>query len=503
MKVFSAEQVRAWDEYTIREEPILSIDLMERAAKACIDWITHHYPKATHFDIFCGKGNNGGDGLAMARLLADQGKQVHVFVLEFGYLGTDDFQKNLARLQQNPQVQVQFVQQEEHLRPVDPGSIIIDAIFGTGLNRGLEGLAAALVSHINHAELPVISIDMPSGLFSDRSSGSNPIVRATYTITFQCLKPALLYPENNVFTGEISVLDIALHPKYLLENVATFEFLEKSDLQKLLKKRSPVSHKGNYGHALLLAGAEGKMGAATLAAKGALRSGLGLLTCQIPRCGHSILQVSIPEAMVSLDKNDTALSGIYTDLTQFDTIGIGPGIGQSDLTSSFLSHLLQIYNRPMVIDADALNIIASNPSLLTEIPKDSILTPHLKEFERLFGKCQHDQERIHLAQRKAKELGLVIVLKGHHTLITNPSDQHYFNSTGNAGMATGGSGDVLTGIITGLLSQGYSSLHAALIGVYLHGKAGDLAISAISQEALIATDLLDYLGKAWLSFADC
>ena len=501
MKVLSAEQIRAWDEYTIREEPILSIDLMERASRVCANWILKHFPQTNQFHIFCGKGNNGGDGLAIARLLAEQGKAIQVQVLEFGFLGTPDFQQNLARLHQYPQVQIQFIQQEEHIHPIPKGRVVIDAIFGSGLNRALEGLAASLVDHINLSQVPVISIDMPSGMFSDRSSLPCPIINATYTLTFQCLKIALLYAENASYTGQIVILDIGLHPGFYAETKTDYEVLTAIEVQQLIQKRSPAAHKGTFGHALLLAGSVGKMGAAVLAARSALRSGLGLLTCQVPRIGNTILQSTVPEAMVALDKNEEVLSGIEVDLTRFNSLGIGPGIGQSSLTASFIKQIISLYNSPVILDADALNLIAKDPDILHEIPKGSIITPHPKEFERLFGKTNNDQDRISLALQKAAELNLIIVLKGYHSLIAEPTRKAHFNSTGNPGMATAGSGDVLTGILTGLLAQGYSPANAAKIGVFLHGLAGDLAAADLSQEAMTAGDVSDYLGKAWLTLS--
>lgn len=498
MKILTADQIRAWDEYTIHEEPVSSTQLMERASLACVNWILHHYPSQHDFSVFCGKGNNGGDGLAVARLLAEKKKLVQVHVLEFGYLGTVDFQQNLSRLHQFPQVQIQFVQKIEHIHPVPSNRIIIDALFGVGLNRGLDGLAAALVNKINESSSVIISIDMPSGLFADESTLSYPIIKANHTLTFECIKPALLFPENEPFVGELSILPIGLHPHFLTQLEASFELVDEKFIRPVVKPRKRNSHKGNYGHALLIAGSEGKMGAATLAAKGALRAGVGLLTTQIPKNGNTIMQLSVPEAMTIQDQNeDTIPKNLFQSPSRFTAVGIGPGLGQNNHSKTILSTLINTYKKPIVADADALNILSRHPDLLASSPKGSIFTPHAKEFERLFGSSNSDYERLLKARDWASKLGIIIVLKGFNTMIFNIDKKVYFNSTGNLGMATGGSGDVLTGIITSLLAQGYNSLEAALLGVYIHGKAGDLAKEEISEQALVAGDLIDFLGKAW------
>jgi hydroxyethylthiazole kinase-like uncharacterized protein yjeF len=498
MKVLTAAQVRAWDEYTMEYEPISSIDLMERASLSCVNWILQRYPSLTEFSVFCGKGNNGGDGLAIARLLALEGKLVQVHVLEFGFLGTPDFQINLSRLHQFPQVQIQFIQTPENLHPIPQGRIVIDALIGVGLNRGLEGIAAQLITTINEADTIVISIDMPSGLFAEKSSLSNNIIKAKHTLTFECLKPALLFPENEPYVGELSVLAIGLHPHFVTQLECDFHYVDAEFIRPFVKPRKKNSHKGNFGHALLIAGNEGKMGAATLSAKGALRAGIGLLTCLIPSNENVIMQITVPEAMTITHLNGEIKNNLLFNATSaFTSVGIGPGIGQSKDAISILTKLIKEYKRPIVFDADALNILSQRPDLLSAIPKGSILTPHSKEFDRLFGPSSTDHERLLKASVWAQKSEIIIVLKGSNTMIFNINKKVYFNSTGNPGMATGGSGDVLTGIISSLLAQGYYSLEAALLGVFIHGMAGDLAVVSQSQEALIAGDLPDHLGKAW------
>lgn len=497
MKIFSAEEIRLWDQYTIEHEPISSIDLMERAAKACIGWIEANCNFENQFTVFCGKGNNGGDGLGIARLLAARKYPVRIFILEFGHKGTEDFQTNLARLHEYPDVDIRFIQTEENFHELIPGEIIVDALFGSGLNRGLEGVTAKLVDHINNSGCKIISIDIPSGLFVDKSSRGNTVVKANDTLSFQCYKPAFLVAENAEYLGEVHILDIGLHPGFINTVFTPYELIDETIIHSIYKPRDRFAHKGNFGHGLIVAGSYGKIGAAVLSTKACLRSGVGLLSCHIPKCGYDILQTAVPEAMMMTDFNSSFNTKIETDLSKFDAVGIGPGIGTASETKMLLKDIFDSYNTPLILDADALNIMASQKDLLKLIPKDSILTPHPKEFERLFGPSKNDFDRLQLAMHKAIELNAVIILKGHHTFIA-AGGKGYFNATGNAGMATGGSGDVLTGILTGLIAQGYNSIEASLLGVYLHGLAGDCAAKKYSQEAMIAGDIIENLGEAFL-----
>ena len=497
MKIFSAQQIRDWDQFTIAREPILSIDLMERAATACTEWLLRQYPEQMSYAIYCGKGNNGGDGLAIARQLLEKGCTVFIYILEFGQRGTDDFQQNLSRLHRYPQGHIHFIQSADHIPEFIPGTVIIDALFGTGLNRAVDGLTSLLIDSINQSTAPVISIDIPSGLFTDSTSKGHLSVKALHTLTFQCPKPAFLVAENEAAVGQLHILDIGLQGQYEAETQTPFELLDDTIIHFIYKARGRFAHKGNFGHALLLAGSLGKMGAAVLAARACLRSGAGLLTCQVPDKGLAILQTAVPEAMAIPDQQPDFISE-HPWLEPYKAIGIGPGIGMASETMECLKQILTHYKHPLVIDADALNILAAHPSLQALIPAGSILTPHPKEFERLAGPATDDFDRIQKARALAAKLRVVIVLKGHHTLVATPGDQCYFNSTGNPGMATAGSGDVLTGIITGLLAQGYSSIEAAMLGCYLHGLAGDLAAKELSQEAMIAGDIVGYLGRAFL-----
>jgi ADP-dependent NAD(P)H-hydrate dehydratase / NAD(P)H-hydrate epimerase len=497
VKILSAADIRAWDQYTIQHEPVASIDLMERAAHECVSWIIQHYPAAPSFAVFCGKGNNGGDGLAIARMLRGRNYPVSVYILEFGHKGTDDFQTNLARLQQLASPGIHFIQSENNFHSIPREQIVIDALFGSGLNRALEDVTAKLVEHINHSGAEIISIDIPSGLFTDRSSKGNMTVRANHTLSFQCFKPAFLVAENASYIGEVHLLEIGLHSGFLKTLSPSYELIDESIIQSIYRPRNRFSHKGNFGHALVAAGSYGKMGAAILTIKACLRSGVGLLSCHIPKCGYDIIQTAVPEAMAMTDFNSSFLTKIEEDITKYDAIGLGPGIGTASETRMLVREIFDAYRSPMVLDADALNCISLQKDFLQLIPAGSILTPHPKEFERLFGKSANDFERQDLALQKAKELNVIIVLKGHHSFIATTDNKAFYNSTGNAGMATGGSGDVLTGMLTGLLAQGYSSIETAILGTFLHGKAGDIAAEQRSMESMVAGDIIEALGTAF------
>jgi len=502
MKILSADDIRLWDQYTIQQEPISSIDLMERAAAKCVDWLQLQYPYVTSFGIYCAKGNNGGDGLAIARMLMESGYIVSVHILEFGNPGTDNFQTNLARLHKLPNADIHFIQSENNFHSFPPGQIIIDALFGSGLNRKLEGLTAKLVEHINNSGCEIVSIDIPSGLFVDHSSKNNLTVHANHTLSFQCNKPAFLFAENEKAIGEVHILDIGLHNDFYQSIHSPYELVDDLIIHSIYKPRKKFSHKGTYGHALLVAGSYGKIGAAVLSAKACMRSGVGLLTCHIPKCGYDILQSTVPEAMVMTDFNSSFNTKVdpdsyRDDLTKYKAIGIGPGIGTASETKMMLREIFDVYRSPMVLDADALNILSGQKDLIKHIPAGSILTPHPREFERLFGETDNEFDRVALALQKAKELNCIIVLKGQYTLIATPDGKGFFNSTGNPGMATAGSGDVLTGVITGLLAQGYNSKDAAILGVYLHGLAGDITAEKLSMESLVAGDIINNLGRAF------
>lgn len=498
MKIFSVKQIKNWDLYTIHHEPITSTELMERAAGACFDWIVENFDDEYHFKIFCGKGNNGGDGLAIARLLKTIKYKVSVFIPFSDAAGSEDFEENLKKLKKTS-VKITILKDEQSFPEVSKEDVIIDALFGTGLNKPAAGIYGSLINFINSTGAKIISIDVPSGLYIDKSSTSERdvqlIIKADYTLTFQNQKLAFLLSENEPFIGQVNLLDIGLSEEYEEKEESQLEYIDEEIISKIYRPRKNFSNKGNYGYASLLCGSYGMMGAAVLSSTACLRSGVGKLMCVTCEAGYQVIQTSVPEAMckVSGEKHITN----FTGFDSFDTIGIGPGIGKYDSHKKLLQNIFTNFKKPIVLDADALNVLSDNKNLYSLIPANSIITPHPKEFERLFGKSESDFNRIDLALSKAKELTIFIVLKGHYTFIATPGGKGFFNSTGNAGMATAGAGDVLTGIITGLLAQNYSSLNSCILGVYLHGLAGDIAAGKISQEALIAGDITNHLGEAF------
>ena len=495
MKLLSGEQMRAWDEFTIAHEPISSLDLMERAATKCTGWILSKKLPFESIKIFCGKGNNGGDGLAIARQLAEKNILSDVYILEFGSLGSPDFQVNLSRLH-SFSANVHFIQHPDFFPLINANDLVVDALFGSGLNRPLEGLSELLVKHINLAAATVISIDIPTGLFADKPTINTSVINANYTLTFQQLKFCFLFPENEQFIGDVAIIDIGLHTGFTPVGNTIYELVDKKLIEHIYKPRKQFSHKGTYGHALMIAGEKGKMGAAILSTKGCLHSGVGLVTSLVPEHQFSIIQTAVPEAMVIAQELTEAI-----EWSKYATVGIGPGIGTDVDGAGLLQEVLTHFNKPIVVDADGLNILAANQELLLELPPGSILSPHPKEFERLFGKTENHLERIHTARYQSQRLFVYIIVKGHYSFVACPDGEIYFNTTGNAGMATGGSGDVLTGILTGLTAQGYSAKEACILGMYLHGLSADIAIQSLSQEALIAGDIVEYIGKAFLSIS--
>ncbi len=496
MKIFSTDQIRKWDQYTIQHEPVASIDLMERAAEKCVQWLLNNSFTNKKFKIVCGKGNNGGDGLAIARLLSSKGLSAEVYILEVVKLGTDDFQTNLQRLHKLPVI-IHHIQSSEYFPLFDEGDIIVDALYGSGINKPLTGLSQDLVQHINNTGNKVISIDVPSGLYMDESSSGHIVIKADYTLSFQTHKLGLLVAENAACIGDVHILDIGLHHDFIDKEESDFYLTDVALISKIFRPRKLFAHKGSYGHALMIGGNYGKIGAVLLATKACLQAGTGLTTSYLPACGYNILQTAAPEAMVITDKNENQINGLPPDVKKYSAIGIGPGIGTAEETQKTIVELLQVFKKPIVIDADGLNCLALRKDGFIHLPPYSILTPHPKEFERLFGECKNDFERIRLARKKAKELNVIILLKGHHTFIATPTRQGYFNNTGNAGMAKGGSGDVLTGIITSFLAQGYTPVDASIFGVFIHGLAGDIAAETLSKESMLATDIINFLGQAF------
>jgi len=490
-KILNIHQLRELDRYTIAHEPISSIDLMERACKAFVRWFTFHYDSAMKVAVVCGTGNNGGDGLGIARLLAGQGYRVAVWIVRGGQ-ESEDFTTNFERLN-DVLVPNDF---ETGMTTFPDCELLIDAVFGSGLTRPVTGAYEAAVHAMNRTDATRVAVDIPSGLFADQHS-DGAIVKAAFTLTFQLPKLAFMMAENQDYVGTWKKLDIGLDKSFIRNATSSRFYMTRKTAGKILQPRGKFSHKGDFGHALLITGSRGKMGAAVLAARAALRAGVGLLTAHVPFGGNTILQSTVPEAMLSLDASESTISKI-PELANYQAIGVGPGLGQSEETGRALVSAMEA-GKPMVIDADALNLISSHREWLHLIPPGSILTPHPKEFERLAGPWENEFERLKKQEDLARKLKCVVLIKGAHTAIATPAGDVTFNSTGNPGMATGGSGDVLTGVLTSLLAQGYPAIDAALLGVYLHGFAGDLAAREMGEHSLMAGDLTDFLPAAFRS----
>ena len=496
IKILNSQQIKSLDACTIEQEPISSIKLMERACHAFVSWFMEKFDTTNSVGVVCGTGNNGGDGLGIARLLNEWGYSVRVWIVKGSATESEEFKENLSRITDK-------IETFEITTTADQGlftncGIIIDAIFGSGLSRPPEGIYAQAINCINKTKAVRIAVDVPSGLMID-SHSTEPIVNAHYTISFQQPKLAFLLPENHFFVGKWISLDIGLSKNFVKQLDANHFYITTKAIKKILKPLSKFDHKGDNGKALLIAGSYGKMGACVLGAKACLRSGIGLLTLHVPRSGSLVVQTAVPEAMTLIDTDETHFTN-FTDLAGFDVIGIGPAIGVESQTMDAFKKILEL-KKPMVIDADGLNLLSAYPDLLTKIPTGSILTPHPKEFERIVGKWKNDFERLEKQQNLSSSTKAIVVLKGAHTSITSPDGKIYFNSTGNPGMAKGGSGDVLTGILTGLLAQRYSALDTALIGVFVHGLAGDLAAREKGMHSLIASDLIEFLPQAFKSLS--
>ena len=495
MKLFNNEQIRQWDNYTIANEPITSLALMERASATFVNWFIGQFSdKERPIYIFCGRGNNGGDGLAIARLLHEKSYHINLFVFPNSGKESVDYTSNLQRINE---VNLSIIEHQRDFPKIPENAIIIDALFGTGLKRALTDLPEALVAYLNQLDATSVSVDLPSGLMSD-SVSSGTIFKANHTFSFEQPKLAFLFPENADFVGHWMAHSIGLSKAYYKSVHTDNNFLTDQDIKSLLKKRPKFGHKGNFGHALMIVGSKGMIGAAILSTSAALRSGSGLTTIYAPSSGYEILQSTIPEAMVLNDPHNDYLTHLPKNISNFNAIGIGCGIGTNQHTQKVVGDLLKNHSQPLVLDADALNIIALNPEMINDIPKKSILTPHPKEFERLFGKTKDQFERYELQKQKAIELQCYILVKGAHSCAATPKGQCFFNSTGNPGMATAGSGDVLTGIIVGLLAQNYSPKASICIGIYLHGLAGDLAAYKLGEASLMARDLIKYLPNAFI-----
>jgi NAD(P)H-hydrate epimerase len=498
MKLFLGDQIKEIDKRTISEEPVSSADLMERAAMQLLKWYMTNFERSKRVLIFVGPGNNGGDGLALARLLDSNRYVPLVYYVEFTEKTSGDWKTNFRRLKTETKAEVYNLKKIDQFPIVASDDIIIDAIFGTGLTRPAEGLAAEVIRYINKCGNTVISVDIPSGLYSEDNTGNiyDNIVSADFTLSFQFPKISFMFAENAGYVGEVVTLPIGLSQVAIRNMITPYNLLSNMDIAPLLKRRNKFDHKGTYGHGLLISGSSGKTGAAVLGAGAALRSGIGLITCHVPLSGVLAIQCSLPEAMISADRNERHFSEIG-DTGSYSAIGVGPGLGTEPESQRALHKLLSECRKPIVIDADGLNILSLNKEWFSLIPEGAILTPHPKEFERLAGTSENSYSRLQLQIEFSVQHKCIIILKGAHTSVTTPAGKVYFNGTGNPGMATAGSGDVLTGILLSLLAQGYEPEDAAVAAVYLHGLAGDLAAEELCYESIIASDIIKYLTRAF------
>ncbi|MFP4556890.1 MAG: NAD(P)H-hydrate dehydratase [Bacteroidales bacterium] len=500
MKVFTCNQIKSIDAYTIKHEPIPSVDLMERAANSLLKWIVARYSSRTPFFIFSGPGNNGGDGTALARLMSEIGYNVKLFLLDAKSY-SPDHSTNITRLEKQGYILPVYIKNLSDLPSIPANSVIIDSLFGSGLTRPLSGLAVNIVKHINASNAHIIAVDIPSGLFGEDNplSNNNPVVRAEVTLTLQFPKLSFFFPENHCYVGTWFALDIGLHPKAIDETPTPYFFIEKELVSKLRRHPNKFDHKGTKGRCLIISGSQGMLGAAVLNASSCLKTGAGLLTVHVPGLGRNVIHQSVPEALVQADDNDTCFTSV-SNLSKYSAVAVGSGLGQNDETIKGFSALITGIKSPLVVDADGLNILAKSPELLNKLPEDTIITPHIGEFKRLLGESKNGYYRLKLAIEKAVQYKIVIVLKGAHTKVVTPEGYVYINNTGNPGMATAGAGDVLTGMLVSLLGQGYSPVDASILGVYLHGLAGDLAAQQMGEESINATDIIEGIGKAFRGF---
>lgn len=497
MKILNVDQIRSLDQSTIQHEPIAPINLMERAALAFVDWFVDRFPNTSPTKIFCGLGNNGGDGLCIARLLLERDYPIDVYVVRYAPRESDDFMHNHRRLKLVTE-HVHYIELTHDIPGLRHNEVVIDAILGTGLTRPADDIVKATIEAINRAPATVVSVDIASGLYTDQPNDAiDVIIEPDYTVTFQLPKLAFLLPKNGRYVGDWHLLDIRLHKRYIDLAPTLYYFTQPAEARLLLRKRARFSNKGTFGHALLLAGSFGKIGAAVLSARACLRSGVGLLTVHVPHCGYAVLQTAVPEAMCRPDAHPNVLSGSSEvesmEPAAYSAVGIGPGIGKAPETLAMLKNLLPTLKTPMIVDADALNLLAENRELLTLLPPNSILTPHPKEFERLTKKWANDYEKLDSLREFTKTYGVIVVLKGAYSAIATPGGDIHFNSTGNPGLSTGGTGDVLTGVLTALLAQGYDPIEAAVLGVFAHGLAGDRVAEQRGPIGMTASDVIDAL----------
>jgi hydroxyethylthiazole kinase-like uncharacterized protein yjeF len=498
LKILSAQQLAEADQSTISKQHISSDDLMERAATLVFERIHQRLNGApVPVKIFCGIGNNGGDGLAIARLMMEQGYQVTVYVTNCSKKRSPDFLVNYNRIKEVAKDWPILLSCKDDFPKITPQDIVIDAIFGTGINRALDGWMADLIHYLNDSKAFKVAIDLPSGLYANTAhQPDDAILKADHTFTFQTPKLSFFLPETGSYVGSFEVINIELDPEYLMEVAPLAELIDREAAQNSYKPREKFTYKGDYGHVLTFAGSKGKMGAAVLCAGAAINSGAGKVTAYLPKEGNNILQTSLPEVMTLQSDGNDFITDFNHNL-KGTVLCIGPGIGTEKYTVSAFAKAIQQQTTPIVVDADGIVILAQYPELLKTLPKDSILTPHDGELNLLIGDWNNSYERLEKVKEFSDKYHLIMVLKGAHTQIISGSDI-FINDTGNPGMATAGSGDVLSGVVASFLAQGYNPITAAIFSVYIHGASGDLAAQTYAHEGLKPSVISNFIGPSIL-----
>ncbi len=499
MKLFTTEEIRAIDRRTIEQEGVPSLELIERVAEGVADEISSRWRSNKPTMVFAGPGNNGADALGAARLLFERGFRPEVFLFNIGgdKLSTDCAASRDRMLAEVPDIIFHEVKDRFSMPKITTNHLVIDGLFGSGLREELQGGFKSLVQYINDENATVVSIDLPSGMFGDWNPQivNRNTIHATLTLAIQFPRISFFIPDNAELIGEWKIIDIGLSEKAIATSPANFCLVEQRDVHRRLRHRKEFASKADFGSGILYAGSYGMMGAAILAARGALRAGVGKLTVNSPKCGYQIMQSSVPEALFRHNRGEINIIDIHPE-RDFSAIAVGPGIGTNELTVKAVKDFLASINQPVILDADALNCIAIKPSILNTIPVLSILTPHAGEFDRLFGPQPSAEARLRKAIEMAKYYNILIILKGRYTAIVRPDGKVYFNSSGCPAMATAGSGDVLTGVLLSMLAQGDPAELASLIAVYVHGLAGEMAAAEQGEYGVTAGDIASYIGKA-------
>ena len=509
MKVVTAQEMRQIDQQTIEQVGIPGAVLMDHAGSAVVRAIGQHFPECQHIAIFVGKGNNGGDGLVVARQLAHAGQPIQIFLVSPQESFGGDALTNL-QIAQNLDLPITPILSEDELEgaksQIRSADLIVDSIFGTGLRGGVHGFIGNVISCINETGKPVIAIDLPSGLAADTGLAEGTCIQATYTVTIGLPKRGNLIHPGATLTGKLEVVDIGFPRSVIDAQNIQVNWTQPSDAVRILPSRPTHSHKGTYGRVFVAAASTGMTGAAALTSAGALRVGAGLVTLGAPKSLNPILEVKLTEVMtlplpettegsLALEAKSHIIEAVERNKS---VLAIGPGLSQHPETVALVHSLIRESNVPTVIDADGINALSKSKEILSALSPQTVLTPHPGEMARLIGETVEtlERDRIRIAQRFAETHNVTLVLKGAPTVVTRGNGEVWINSTGNAGMATGGMGDVLTGLIAGLMAQKVPAFDAAVLGVYLHGLAGDIVAESIGMDGLMAGDVLNSIPKA-------